>query len=86
MYFIWFLICLYLQEKIKEGDINLWKLFRKQKRLFSKFYLDDLNALVLALKNYDIEYMITLNIDNFLTLTMNTKDVKTKNAVKKIKD
>ena len=30
------------------------KLFRKQKRLFSKFYLDDLNALVLALKNYDI--------------------------------
>ena len=62
------------------------KLFRKQRRLFSKFYLDDLNALVEALKNYNIEYMITLNIDNFLTLTMNTKDVKTKNAVKKIKD
>ena len=62
------------------------KLFRKQKRLFSKFYLDDLNALVEALKNYNIEYMITLNIDNFLTFTLITKDVKSKNAVNIIND
>lgn len=63
---------------------DLFKIQKKEK-IFNRIPKDDLNYIIDFLKEKNLEYMININIDDILLLTINTKGVKTKSATKVIK-
>lgn len=63
---------------------NLFKIQKKEK-IFNRIPKEDLNYLIDFLKDKNLEYMININIDDILLLTINTRGVKTKSATKVIK-
>lgn len=60
---------------------NIFKI-QKNEKIFNRIPKEDLNYIVDFLKEKNLEYMININIDDILLLTINTKGVKTKSATK----
>lgn len=60
---------------------NILKI-QKNEKIFNRIPKDDLNYIIDFLKEKNLEYMININIDDILLLTINTKGVKTKSATK----
>ena len=58
---------------------------QKKEKIFNRIPKEDLNYLIDFLKEKNLEYMVNINIDDILLLTINTKGVKTKSATKVIK-
>ena len=63
---------------------NIFKIQKKEK-IFNRIPKEDLNYIIDFLKEKNLEYMININIEDILLLTINTKGVKTKSATKVIK-
>lgn len=63
---------------------DLFKIQKKEK-IFNRIPKEDLNYIIDFLKEKNLEYMININIEDILLLTINTKGVKTKSATKVIK-